>query len=216
MNKLLASGCSITHGLKTASNGYDINNTQHSYARLLADWLDVGYVNVAYPGASNELIFHRTVNQLINHHDYTHCVIGWTSLHRESWEKQNVVWSFNARYGQCSDNNINELPYIKKHPIAHICANRKELVKDVLRYWEACKIKLLNDSLEQKLDHYRTAIELICDQKNVSLIEVSALPNDVSVFKLYSVGTWLHESRHPTINEHQLIFQQLMDSIKRS
>jgi hypothetical protein len=211
MNKLLAAGCSITHGLETVSNGYDMANTEFSYAKYLAEYYQAEYCNVAYPGASNEMIFHRTVEHLTTQH-YTHCVVGWTSLHREAWEKDNVVWTFNLNYGQCSDNNVVELPFIKRHPIANLSANRKELVSQVLQFWETINIKLLNDSLNQKIKHYRTTIQLLCQTKNIKLIELSVVDNDQDdLFNLKNIGTWFNTVRHPTRDEHKIFYQNLIN-----
>lgn len=210
MNKLLAGGCSITHGLETVSQGYDVANTEFSYARYLADHYQAEYCNVAYPGASNELIFHRLVSQLLAN-DYTHCVVGWTGLHRESWEKDNVVWRFSLNYGECTDNNVAELPFIKRHPTAALRANQKSAVGDVLRFWETIKIKLLNDSQEQKLTHYRSIIQLVCNQKGIELIELSAIVNDQpDLLNLETVGSWKAQKRHPSREEHINIYNAII------
>ena len=204
-NRLLASGCSITHGLETVTDGYDPANIEFSYAKYLADHYQADYDNVAYPGASNEMIFHRTVEHLTTHH-YTHCVVGWTSLHREAWEKDNIVWTFNANYGQCVDNNITAQPFVKKHPIANLLANRTELVKQVKRFWESVDIKLLNDFPEQKLKHYRSLLQLLCASKNIKLIELSALSNgQQDLLSLDNIG------RHPNRDEHKKIYQDIIN-----
>jgi hypothetical protein len=193
------------------TNGYDPANIEFSYAKYLADHYQADYDNVAYPGASNEMIFHRTVEHLTTHH-YTHCVIGWTSLHREAWEKNNVVWAFNLNYGQCQDNNITELPFIKRHPIANLCSNRKELVKQVQNFWEVVRIKLFNDALEQKLTHYRSIIQLICQYKNIKLIEIGVLQNEQSdLLSVTAVGQWATKSRHPDRDDHKKIYQHIVD-----
>jgi hypothetical protein len=211
MNKLLAVGCSITHGSDTVLDRYDPANVEFSYAKHLADHYQAAYCNRAYPGASNELIFHRAVEELTTG-NYTHCVVGWTSLHREAWEKDNMIWAFNHNYGQCTDNSIAELPFVKRHRLAHISSNRRELVSEVLRYWESLKIKLFNDCVEQKLTHYRTLLKLLCDQQKVKLIDISVLPNDQLNFGVYDVGIWLEQSRHPTVEEHELIFQHILNN----
>lgn len=210
MNKLLAVGCSITHGLETVSTNYDVANTEFSYARYLADYYQAEYFNIAYPGASNEMIFHRIVEHLPTQ-PYTHLVVGWTGLHREAWEKNNVTWTFNLNYGQCTDNNISELPFIKRHPIAHLCSNRKELVKQVQQFWEVVKIKLLNDSQEQKLTHYRSIVQMLCQHHNIQLLEISVLPNEQhDLFSVTNIGDWFQTGRHPTQSEHKLIYQHIV------
>jgi hypothetical protein len=206
-NKLLATGCSITHGLETVVNNYDLANIEFSYAKYLADHYQAEYCNVAYPGASNEMIFHRTVEHLTTQH-YTHCVVGWTSLHREAWEKDNVVWTFNVNYGQCNDNNIVEQPFVKRHPIAKLLANRTELVKQVQQFWEVINIKLLNDFPEQKLNHYRSLVQLLCQTKNIKLIELSVLLNgQVNLFNLNYNG----RGHHPNCEEHKKIYQDIIN-----
>lgn len=176
MNKLLASGCSITHGLGTVSNYYDLANIEFSYAKIVADSISAEYVNVAHPGASNEFIFHKTVGQLLKN-EFTHCLIGWTSMYREAWEKDDIIWTFNLNYGSCRDYNSKESLFIKQHPVAKIHSNIKNNLNDVLRYWEVFTRKILTDNLDEKLQHYRDTIKFICNIKNIHLVEISALQN---------------------------------------
>lgn len=204
MNKLLAVGCSITHGAETVSDSYDIADTEFSYAKHLADYYQAEYHNVAYPGASNEIIFHRTVESLTTQ-PYTHCVIGWTSLHREAWEKDNVVWTFSANYGRCNDNNAIAQSFVKKHPVASLTSNRVELVNQVQQFWETLHIKLLNDFPEQKLTHYRSMVQLLCKTNNIKLIEISVFPTgQVDLFNLPYLG------RHSNREEHKKIYQDII------
>ncbi len=81
--KLLANGCSMTHGQELVTNGYDPANTEKCYAKKIYD--RVGglldrYVNIALPGISNAHIVESTIDYLItNGSENTLVLIGWTS-----------------------------------------------------------------------------------------------------------------------------------------
>lgn len=210
MNKFLVSGCSFTHALETASISYDIKNINYSYAKFIADHLHAEYTNVAYPGASNELIFHRTITE-ITQHDYTHCLVAWTSLHREAWEKDDVVWAFNLKYGNCTDNKSDEKPFIKKYLNVYLQSNIKENLEAVVRYWKVFAHKTLNDELDKKLNNYRKAIQTICQIKNIHLVEINSLNNSESSLEcIQNMDVYKTKGTHPTIQEHKLIGERII------
>lgn len=207
--KLLVAGCSITHGHETVVGNYDIRNTQYSYAKYVADHLGAEYQNVSYPGASNEFIFHRAMEELASG-NYTDCLVAWTSLHRDAWEKDSLKWTFNLNYGACTDISSTELPFVKTHKIAKFHSNVRERLNEVVSYWDTLRIRVLNDDLEKKLKHYRLAIKSVCDTKNVRLVEINALPNSEVLYTLS--GSWLNRGVHPTKAEHRAMAEKLIES----
>lgn len=211
MNKLLATGCSFAHASETVSDGYDIRNINYSYAKIIADHLNAEYTNLAYPGASNEFIFHRTVSAITNF-EYTHCLVSWTALYRESWEKDSIIWQFNLNYGNCINTKSNELPFIKKHKIANLQSNIKENLADVVRYWPEFRRKILNDDLERKLKNYRVTIQAICKIKNIHLLEINALENSETKIDCIANMNDIYKKskKHPTIQEHKLIAEKII------
>ena len=54
--KLLANGCSMTHGQELVTDGYDLANTELCYAKILADQFDMSYENIALPIGNNQTI----------------------------------------------------------------------------------------------------------------------------------------------------------------
>ena len=58
--KLLANGCSLTHGQELVTDGYDPANTEFCYAKILADQFSMSYENIALPGISNKHIVEST------------------------------------------------------------------------------------------------------------------------------------------------------------
>ena len=80
--KLLANGCSMTHGQELVTNGYDLANTELCYAKILFDQYNImtEYDNIALPGISNKHIVESTLDYLIaNDPGNTFVLIGWTS-----------------------------------------------------------------------------------------------------------------------------------------
>jgi hypothetical protein len=207
--KLLVAGCSITHGLETVHHWFSQENIQNSYGKFIADHLQADYVNIAYPGASNEMIFHRIVNALTTN-DYTDCIIGWTSLHREAWENNNMTWTFNFNYGAFTDNNIDEMPFIKNHRLAKITSNVKEKLNDVYNYYNTLRVKLLTDNLENKFKNYRLLIQKLCVSKNIDLKEFTVTEEIDNLTKI--TGRWLLQGRHPNKQEHQQISKFLISN----
>lgn len=204
--RLLVGGCSITHGHGTVTEGWDPANVNFSYGKYIADYLHADYDNVAYPGASNEFIFHRLIDKLTTE-EYTDCLVGWTSLNRDAWEKESVTWAFNPRYGACVDTGSSELPFVKKHPLANIHSNVKDKLNDVHTYWQSFIIRSLSDDLIKKHRHYRMALKTICASKNINLVEVNALPNKEDLYTLQIDAT---QGRHPNKEEHKLIAEQVI------
>lgn len=211
MNKLLATGCSFAHASETVSNNYDLQNINFSYARYVADHLNAEYTNLAYPGASNEFIFHRTISAITTN-DYTHCLVSWTSLYRESWEKDGVIWQFNLNYGNCIDSKSSELPFIKRHKISNLQSNVRENLAAVVRYWPEFRRKILTDDLELKLKNYRKTIQAICQINNVHLIEINALENsETDLDCIANMNDIYYKSKiHPTIQQHKLIAERII------
>ena len=96
--KLLANGCSMTHGQELVTDGYDPANTQLCYAKKIFDEEEIfeEYVNIAMPGISNAHIVDSTIDYLItNDPGNTFVVIGWTSPIRYSFTHNDHYIRFN-------------------------------------------------------------------------------------------------------------------------
>ncbi len=96
--KLLANGCSMTHGQELVTDGYDPANTQLCYAKKIFDEEEIfeEYVNIAMPGISNAHIVESTIDYLItNDPGNTFVVIGWTSPIRYSFTHNDHYIRFN-------------------------------------------------------------------------------------------------------------------------
>jgi len=96
--KLLANGCSMTHGQELVTDGYDPANTQLCYAKKIFDEEEIfeQYVNIAMPGISNAHIVESTIDYLItNDPGNTFVVIGWTSPIRYSFTHNDHYIRFN-------------------------------------------------------------------------------------------------------------------------
>ena len=96
--KLLANGCSMTHGQELVTDGYDPANTQLCYAKKIFDEEEIfeEYVNIAMPGISNAHIVASTIDYLItNDPGNTFVLIGWTSPIRYSFTHNDHYIRFN-------------------------------------------------------------------------------------------------------------------------
>ena len=96
--KLLANGCSMTHGQELVTDGYDPANTQLCYAKKIFDEEEIfeEYVNIAMPGISNSHIVASTIDYLItNDPGNTFVLIGWTSPIRYSFTHNDHYIRFN-------------------------------------------------------------------------------------------------------------------------
>ena len=96
--KLLANGCSMTHGQELVTDGYDPANTELCYAKKVFDEYEIfeEYVNVALPGISNAHIVESTIDYLItNDPGNTFVLIGWTSPIRYSFTHNDHYIRFN-------------------------------------------------------------------------------------------------------------------------
>jgi hypothetical protein len=196
----------MTHGTETFSGRYHEKNTEYSYARHVADHLEVEHKNVAFPGASNEMIFHRTITELYNP-DITHCLIGWTADGREAFERGPRHWTFNLGHGTYTNTDIDNNDKFSKSSNEHASfhADEEEFLKGVEDYWGAMIVKFVNEDYNSKLKHYRDLIKTVCKLKNVHLVEIRALVSSQATQELMKlpVGEWVEEGRHPNKEEHK-------------
>ena len=96
--KLLANGCSMTHGQELVTDGYDPANTKLCYAYKIFQNYNMfdEYVNIAMPGVSNQHIVESTMDYLITQDaSNTFVLIGWTSPIRYSFTHNNHYIRFN-------------------------------------------------------------------------------------------------------------------------
>ncbi len=97
--KLLANGCSMTHGQELVTNGYDPANTEKCYAKKIFDEFDdtfEHYHNIALPGVSNAHIVESTLDFLLtNDPGNTFVLIGWTSPIRYTFTHNDHYIRFN-------------------------------------------------------------------------------------------------------------------------
>tara|TARA_Y100001937_G_C7094800_1_gene319605 strand:- start:670 stop:1422 length:753 start_codon:yes stop_codon:yes gene_type:complete len=96
--KLLANGCSMTHGQELVTDGYDPRNTKLCYAHKIFKHFGLfdEYINVAMPGVSNQHIVESTMDYLLTQDaSNTFVLIGWSSPIRYSFTHNNHYLRFN-------------------------------------------------------------------------------------------------------------------------
>lgn len=204
--KSLIVGCSSTHGSETVSPVYNLNNTKHSWASVLSEKLKYVPDNQAIPGNSNQAIFHTAMENLEN---YKLLIVGWTGLQRESWRHDNKNYFFNAHWGCCVEDLSMKDIYVKKSSDATIVSDQ-EIMLEILDEQRRFLVTHKFDSDEQikKVNHYRTCLKMMCQNKGVKYIDANIIEkifNDAPSLKV--------QNRHPTINEHYMFAEQILQSL---
>lgn len=96
--KLLANGCSMTHGQELVTDGYDVENTKLCYAHKIFENYNMfdDYVNIAMPGVDNQHIVESTLDYLITQDPgNTFVLIGWSSPIRHTFTHNGHYIRFN-------------------------------------------------------------------------------------------------------------------------
>ena len=206
-DKMLAVGCSFAHGQGNIAEYYHPGNIPNSFPNLIANRLGIECNNISWPGASNEMIFHRAVNELTSN-EYTYCLISWTSHARNCWENDHEIYTFNVNYGKYEHKGIpsNDVFVSNKNNIKYV-TNIENKLTDVEKLYEALMIKALTDDENKKLKNYQYCIRTICQELDIHLVEVNAIPNDPDS-DLYQFDPKLFYNplgadRHPPTSSYQ-------------
>lgn len=159
MKKILYSnGCSFTFGMEIlGDNDCTLENKQFAYPSELSKLLNISFVkNESYCGATNEFIFRKTIENLLEMESLGHnpqdifVVIGWTSICRA--ELSGLDWTINATKDRIKSSNIilSERREIQKYapksdefsnfgtyfvsPNRHVEIGNKNLLDDVIDF----------------------------------------------------------------------------------
>lgn len=209
---MLVMGCSIAHGQGTVVDHYNKNNCQYSYPNLIAQKLNLLCDNFSIPAASNELIFHSLIENLFNK-EYTHCLVAWTSLGRDAWSNGNEIWCANLHHAAYLNLDKPIDLFVKEHAVS----NDPVMLEKLLKYQKTLSIKLASDNQLIKLKHYSSLITEICKIKNINLVQVSSLPNNLLIHLISQSLLSLSDktSTHPNKIAHQIwaneIYQKFYD-----
>lgn len=206
-DRMLAVGCSLTHGQGNVAEYYHLGNIPNSFPNLIADRLGIACNNISWPGASNEMIFHRTVAELTTN-IYSHCLVGWTSPGRNGWENSDEVYTFNVNYGKYEHKGtpLDDVFVSDRNNIKCV-TNIEDKLPEVEKLQQALIVKAITDDENSKLKDYQISIRSICRDKNIHLVEINAMENDPDS-ELYQLDPKLFYNplgadRHPPTSSYQ-------------
>jgi hypothetical protein len=219
---ILAFGCSITHGADLVYPNQHKDNVKYSYPNLIADALGVECKNLAVCGASNEAIFHKTLDVLkTSSPKLTAVIVGWTSDVREYWQADSREWFFIPSW--CATKKIGvELKYFKDYTDSDInlhprlCADEEQYLEPLATMYDyLMRYKFDQEEYKIKKYNYILSIRDYCRLHNVKLIETCCLSNIPGIINLDEFGTWRQGLGHPTQEDHKQIAQQILLKYER-
>lgn len=216
--KLLVSGCSFTHGCETYNGFMHAKNVEQSYSKFLSDLLDTDLINVALSGASNDYIFFSIIDEILKRDpsEIHSVVVAWTTVSRLTWKSEGRYWLYTGTWattvkpqtsGQLDfpdwDRNISKdgvwYNTDDKNNLDALLVSNKFFVDNYL---------LDFNELTHKLKIYSTAINDMCKQRQIKLVEL--LPYPIRGFDHgYRIKT--PHRGHPTSEEHKNIADELFE-----
>jgi hypothetical protein len=210
---IYAFGCSVTHGVETATAQASEGNIIHSYPARIAIKLGKSCENHAIPGNSNEFIFHNFMEVIPYATDIDFVIVGWTSPIREVWYANGRYWQMVPCWCATTEDITKPYSYVKKSRPSFseldpqtVC-DKQEYLDDLDQLY-----KLLTkhkwDEVEylKNRQHYITSVRAYCQVNNIKLIETTWYDAiDGIDINMTSVSPWYNELRHPNKEEHQLI-----------
>jgi hypothetical protein len=202
--KLLVSGCSITHGAELHNGFMHEENVKRSYSAYLSRALDTELVNVALSGASNEYIFHSIMDHLHTVNNIHSVVVMWTSNERLYWKNQNRHWFVLPRWASSMVDLVNFEMHNKQEHGAWFTGDSDQVINDLSAVYPFL-IQNYFDSQEmaKKTRNYRQAIQAHCDAKQIKLVELTI--HDLIPNKL------IPHTKHPSDSEHESIAKFILE-----
>lgn len=198
MKTLLVSGCSVTHGAELYNGFVHPENIKLSFSQHLADKLNCNLLNVALSAASNEYIFHSLIKEIITRKDLHSVIVVWTSPNRLYWKSNKRHYFFLGNFASSMVDLVNFEMHELRKDNCWFTGDSNEIVNRIANahnFFVTDYFDYARD--QQKLCHYKFALNAICDLHRVRLISLDW--NDLTV------SNWLKENRHPNKNEHQQI-----------
>lgn len=212
-NKLLVSGCSITHGSELHHPFYHTANIEKSYPALVAKKIDFEFENLAVPGASNEYIYHSLVNSIRKSAPHT-VLAAWTFTDRMHWQHSGRHWFFAGSWSATFKDFENSGQFQKKSSGAYFSADQENLLDPlelahrflIQHYFDPSEF-LFTSELIEKLADYSYSLRSICQANNINLIEIDAANNyGLNIKRLENLKlNYIQQNRHPNQQEHELI-----------
>lgn len=215
---IYAFGCSVTHGVDTATPQASEENILHSYPARIASKLNKECENHAIPGNSNEYIFHNFMEVIPKTKNVDFVIVGWTSPIREVWYANGRYWQMLPCWCSTTEDITKPFGYVKKtspswndlDPQA-VC-DKKEYLNDLDQLYKLLtKYKWDETEYYKNRQHYITSIRAYCQSNNIKLIETTWYDEIDGVdINMNSISPWVSERRHPNKEEHKTIADMII------
>lgn len=203
--KLLVSGCSITHGAELHNGFMHEENVKRSYSAYLARALDLELVNVALSGASNEYIFHSVMDNLQKLNDIHSVVVMWTSPLRLYWKHQDRHWFVLPNWASSMVDLVDFEMHDKQDNGAWFTGDNDQVLDDLTVVYPFLMKNYFDDKeMHKKSMNYKLAIQTYCDAKKIKLTQLN-------VSELVS-NKLLSYVKHPTDSEHESIAKFILEN----
>lgn len=215
---ILAFGCSVTHGVDTATAQASEENIFYSYPARIALKLGKECENHAIPGNSNEYIFHNFMEIVPNTTDIDFVIVGWTSPIREVWFAYGRYWQMLPCWCATTEDITkpygcikNPFPSFSEADPQAVC-DKKEYIKDLDQFYKLLiKHKWDENEYRKNRQHYISAVRAYCQNNNIKLIETTWYDDITGIdINMTSVSPWFTERRHPNKEEHIAIAELIM------
>ena len=218
---ILAFGCSVTHGIDVVHPYVSEENIALSYPGLISKYLKVECSSWAFPGNSNENIFHEAVENIPNSPHITAVIIGWTSPVREVWKCDDRLWQFIPSWCATMKDVTAPMTHFFNPPVnserdPRLCSDEQEYLTIMPNIYELLmKYKFDQKEYIKKRSNYISVIRNYCKSQNIKLIETCWSDDVEGVnINMSNFGPWLSELRHPNKLEHELIAQDVIKQYK--
>lgn len=206
---LLVCGCSVTQGCETVDGFMHPDNVKHSYSYHVANHLNLELVNTALSGGSNDWIFFSTMENIQKLNNIHSVIVAWTIPERLIWKCKNRFWMFTGSWCTSISDKFPSWKRNVEHDNVWFNTDDPEYIDLLKQNHKFFVDNYLDDSeeLAKKLKAYSIALESVCKQKNIKLVQIKAF----DTVPLYLPSIDLHIDRHPTADEHKRIAEKLLN-----
>ena len=161
---LLTSGCSFVWGDEL--EGYDTDPPSHkhlTFTHLLAEKLDMPYVNLATCGGCNQKIFRDIMHYLNdpNTEDPSHMVVIWSA-----WQREEVAENHSDEYeSQIKVERFQCMTQISPARVNNLKPELRKPLDDLYEHYDVTRTGIIRTLANME------ALEVICKAKGIKLIQ---------------------------------------------
>ena len=206
MPKLIVAGCSFTHGAGTHDPYMHERNIELSYSQYIADQLDCDNHNIAMSACSNDWIFHRTVDKILQGGDIHSVIVCWTYSTRMTWRANGTIYNLHPTFFCAHANPLDFKKFDADAPQDTLIRAESKSHADEMKNMHPYVIRNMMDDAEFKENQkrYSKTLQAFCQQQRVPLYETHPM-------NYFDIGTFHKEGRHPNAEEHVIIGKRIMD-----